>query len=85
MGTKECESMRPRLLFAALAAVLVALHPRPALSHCDTVEGPVVRDARTALETRDVAPVLKWVAAVGTQIVVGLIVAAAQRLERIIG
>jgi Family of unknown function (DUF6448) len=55
--------MKPRLLFAALAAVLVVVHPRPALAHCDTVDGPVVRDARTALETRDVTPVLKWVAA----------------------
>jgi len=55
--------MRLHLPFVTLAAVLVALSPRPALSHCDTLDGPVVRDARTALETRDVTPVLKWVAA----------------------
>jgi hypothetical protein len=55
--------MKPHLPLAALAAVLFALHPRPALSHCDTLDGPVVKDARIALETRDVAPVLKWVAA----------------------
>jgi hypothetical protein len=53
--------MRPYLLSAALAAALVVAHPRPALSHCDTLDGPVVRDARKALETRDVTPVLKWV------------------------
>ncbi len=55
--------MRFHLPFAVLAAVLFALYPRPAHAHCDTLDGPVVKDARTALETRDVAPVLKWVAA----------------------
>ena len=28
---------------------------------CDTLDGPVVRDARASLEARDVTPVLKWV------------------------
>lgn len=55
--------MRLHLLFAALAVVGGALVPRPALAHCDTLDGPVVSDARKALETRDVTPVLKWVAA----------------------
>lgn len=31
------------------------------LAHCDTLNGPVVSDARRALETGDVAPVLKWI------------------------
>ena len=30
-------------------------------AHCDTLDGPVVAAARTALEKRGVAPVLKWV------------------------
>lgn len=30
-------------------------------AHCDTVDGPVVQDARKALAARDVTPVLKWV------------------------
>lgn len=34
-----------------------------AWAHCDTLEGPVVTDARSALEQRDVTPVLKWVSA----------------------
>ena len=34
-----------------------------ALSHCDTLEGPVVTTARAALEKGDVTPVLKWVKA----------------------
>jgi len=32
-----------------------------AYAHCDTLNGPVVKDARDALEKRDVTPVLKWV------------------------
>jgi hypothetical protein len=33
----------------------------PARAHCDTLDGPVVIDARTALEKGDVTSVLKWV------------------------
>jgi hypothetical protein len=32
-----------------------------ALAHCDTVDGPVVVTARTALDKGDVTPLLKWV------------------------
>ncbi|MFB3887771.1 MAG: DUF6448 family protein [Thermodesulfobacteriota bacterium] len=35
--------------------------PRIAGSHCDTLAGPVVMIAKTALEKGDVTPVLKWV------------------------
>jgi hypothetical protein len=31
-------------------------------AHCDTLDGPVVATARTALNSGDVTPVLKWVA-----------------------
>lgn len=34
-----------------------------ALAHCDTLDGPVVLDARVALKNADVTPVLKWVPA----------------------
>ena len=30
-------------------------------THCDTLDGPVVNEARTALSAGDVTPVLKWV------------------------
>ncbi len=30
-------------------------------AHCDTLDGPVVKDAKTALENGDITPVLKWV------------------------
>lgn len=42
----------------AAALFLVALR---AFAHCDTMDGPVVADARTALAKGDVTPVLKWV------------------------
>lgn len=32
-----------------------------ASAHCDTMDGPVVQDARKALDAKDVTPVLKWV------------------------
>jgi len=31
-------------------------------AHCDTLDGPVVAEARKALATNDVTPLLKWVA-----------------------
>ncbi len=30
-------------------------------AHCDTLDGPVVKTARAALEKGDVTPILKWV------------------------
>jgi len=30
-------------------------------AHCDTLDGPVIQEARVALETKDVTPLLKWV------------------------
>jgi len=35
--------------------------PLTAYAHCDTLDGPVVMNAKTALEKGDVTPVLKWV------------------------
>lgn len=46
------------LIFVLLLAHLAAQNAR---AHCDALDGPVVRDARTALEQRDLAPVLKWI------------------------
>ena len=49
---------------ARRAGLLVVLVLLPALgwAHCDSLAGPVVQDARRALEEKDVSPVLKWVA-----------------------
>ena len=53
--------MRPLSILAAVAAAAVLLAPTRALAHCDTVDGPVVQDARAAFAAGDVTPVLKWV------------------------
>lgn len=47
-------------LIPAFAALLLAT-PQDASAHCDTLDGPVIRDARKAVEARDITPVLKWV------------------------
>ncbi len=56
---------QPRLvtLAAALAsgAIIFLSLPVKADAHCDTLDGPVVTAARTALEKGDVRPVLMWV------------------------
>ena len=40
-------------------ALLLGL-PIQAVAHCDTLDGPVVADARLALEQGEITPVLKW-------------------------
>lgn len=50
-----------KLLFTATAALVLVGSATHARAHCDTLEGPVIKDARKALESGDVTPVLKWV------------------------
>ena len=47
----------------AAAVILGLALPGISRAHCDTLEGPVILDARSALEAEDVTPVLKWVRA----------------------
>jgi hypothetical protein len=56
-------AMTGRALYRSLAAVLLlmALPPLPARAHCDTMDGPVVKDARQALASGDPTSALKWV------------------------
>lgn len=46
---------------AAAVALIGLLRPSAAKAHCDSVEGPVVAAARSALEAKDVALVLPYV------------------------
>jgi hypothetical protein len=48
------------ILFALAASMF--FYKGIACAHDDTLEGPAIKDARAALEKRDVTPVLKWVA-----------------------
>ena len=45
---------------AAFIAFGLAI-PQFASAHCDTLDGPVIQDARKAIDRKDVTPVLKWV------------------------
>lgn len=53
--------MKHAFALALAGAISLTLVPRTALAHCDTLDGPVVKDARAALDAKDIAPVLKWV------------------------
>src|SRR5512134_1787084 len=53
--------MRHAFALALAGALSLTLIPRAALAHCDTLDGPVVKDARLALDAKDATPVLKWV------------------------
>lgn len=44
-----------------LVVALVVVSAYRALGHCDTLDGPVIKEARLALEKGDVTPLLKWV------------------------
>jgi len=48
---------------AAAAIILMFSTAGSALAHCDTLDGPVISQARQALEKGDVKFVLPWVAA----------------------
>lgn len=54
---------RNRIRFGAtlVLAVFAAFAARTALAHCDTMDGPVVLDARAAVAKKDLTPVLKWI------------------------
>jgi hypothetical protein len=53
--------MTRAIMTVAAALLLPVSLPAVALAHCDSLEGPVVKDARLALEARDPAPALKWI------------------------
>ena len=48
------------VLIVMIVGVLL-MTATPARAHCDTEDGPVVSDAKAALASGDVTPVLKWV------------------------
>jgi len=58
---KQLKFRTTRLLSAAIVAMALLISPQAALAHCDTLDGPVVADARTALATGEITGVLKWV------------------------
>lgn len=55
--------MRSRSLLGIVPTTLLLFAAKGAFAHCDTLDGPVVQAARSALESGDVSPVLIWVQA----------------------
>lgn len=59
MNAKNILKIKTAGIAAAIALTLTL--PQLASAHCDTLDGPVIKDARAALEKGDITPVLKWV------------------------
>jgi hypothetical protein len=55
------KTMTQNKIVAAFLVMAGALFPLLAQAHCDTMNGPVVTAAKTALALHDVTPVLRWV------------------------
>jgi len=54
--------MRLKIIFVAFLTLgCLVLISNNVFAHCDTLDGPVIRDAKIALEKGDVTLVLKWV------------------------
>ena len=61
-GTKEIKKrVSNGLLVSVLLALTILANSQPAYAHCDTLDGPVVKTAREALDKGDITPLLKWV------------------------
>lgn len=68
MKNKEMKSKGIIISLKATAAVILLfmvtiLAYTPASAHCDSYDGPVIKDAAKALETNNVNLVLKWITA----------------------
>ena len=49
-----------RFMLIGFVTLFLAI-PQYAAAHCDTLDGPVVQDAKKAIKAKDITPVLKWV------------------------
>lgn len=56
-------NIRKHLLNITSASVLALMAASPAYAHCDAMDGPVILEAQAALNSGNIAPVLKWIPA----------------------
>ena len=56
-------NLRTAAMLAGVLGISLLLLPVAGRAHCDTMDGPVVADARQALTAKDITPVLKWIPA----------------------
>lgn len=75
INSRETKNQRAyfktNLLIGFIMSVMLAL-PFTSSAHCDSYDGPVIKDAYKALETNNVNLVLKWVAHENEQEIVSL-------------
>lgn len=50
-----------RGILTVIMIAIMAITAQPLYAHCDSYDGPLIKDALKALETSDVKPVLKWI------------------------
>ncbi len=53
--------LKSKLAMMLLFASFIFIFTNTASAHCDSYDGPVIKDAEMALETNNVNLVLKWV------------------------
>ncbi|GAM10858.1 hypothetical protein OR1_03158 [Geobacter sp. OR-1] len=58
---RQITLLKISLLGIAAFTALILSTTRDAAAHCDTLDGPVIQDARKAIEAKDITPILKWV------------------------
>jgi hypothetical protein len=58
---KRKRTQKAMIVLATAMVGCLAILPALARAHCDTLGGPVVKEARVALEKGDIKPILKWV------------------------
>jgi len=56
---KKSDLIRRFMVVVVTIALILGIYNFSA-AHCDTLDGPVIQDARKSLATKDVTPVLKW-------------------------
>ncbi len=54
-----CQMKKTVLLAGLLGIVMIAGVAAKAFAHCDTMEGPVIKEAKAALETKDITPLCR--------------------------
>jgi hypothetical protein len=57
---KNMKTHRNKLIAVSILSA-AWLSAASAFAHCDTLDGPVVADARIAIEKKEITPVLKWI------------------------
>lgn len=60
-GKTKMKTNRNKFVAAGVFCAAWLWTAAPAFAHCDTLDGPVVTDAKTALAKKEITPVLKWI------------------------